>query len=93
MQCRSLDEVRTNIDRIDRQIVSLLAERGGYVRQAAGFKQSMADVQAPRRVEQVVTRVRDLAREQGVDPDLVEQVYRTMIAHFIEIEALELDRH
>jgi hypothetical protein len=44
----TLDEVRANIDRLDRQIVSLLAERGGYVLQAARLKETIGDLSAPR---------------------------------------------
>ena len=38
VQCASLDEVRQQIDRVDRELVALVAERGNFVRQAAGFK-------------------------------------------------------
>ncbi|HEX3021825.1 MAG TPA: chorismate mutase [Lachnospiraceae bacterium] len=38
MQCNSLEEVRENIDQIDRQIIHLLAQRGGLVNQASRFK-------------------------------------------------------
>ncbi|MDP9031075.1 MAG: chorismate mutase, partial [Pseudomonadota bacterium] len=38
VNCTSLEQVRENIDRLDRQIVALLAERGGFVSQAARFK-------------------------------------------------------
>lgn len=31
MACKSLEEVRVNIDRIDREIIELIAERGLYV--------------------------------------------------------------
>ncbi len=89
IQCQSLAEVREQIDRIDRQLVALLAERSGYVHQAAAFKRTAADVAAPRRFEQIVARVRHLAMAEGVEADLVEQVYRTMIAHFIDIEQAE----
>ena len=88
-ECRDLDEVRANINRIDRELVRLLAERGAYVRQAARFKQSTDDVRAPARVEQVIQRVRALAEEHGASPDLVEGVYRTMIARFIDEELRE----
>ena len=77
--CQSLDEVRTEIDRIDGEIVRLIGERAGYARQAGRFKPSAADVRAPARVEQVIARVRGLATEHGADPELVEGVYRTMI--------------
>ena len=85
-ECRSLDEVRENIDRIDREIVRLLAERGHYVRQAARFKKTSEDVQAPKRVEELIANVRALAMEYRPNPDIVEQVYRTLIARFIDDE-------
>ncbi len=84
--CASLEEVRANIDRLDRRIVALLAERGGYVKQAARFKRSDGEVRAPRRVEQVVAKAKGLAAELGADPAVVERVYRAMIAGFIEAE-------
>ena len=42
--CASLDEVRTHLDRLERELVRLIAERGACVRQAAGFKRSAAEV-------------------------------------------------
>lgn len=87
--CKSLDEVRSHIDRIDREIVGCLAERGAYVAQAAKFKKSMDDVRAPQRVEQVIGKVRALAEQLGADAVVTEQVYRAMIAGFINAELKE----
>ena len=92
IRCKSLAEVREQIDRIDPQIVKLLAERGDYVLQAAQFKASPEEVRAPERVEDVVRKVRNHALEHDLDPELVEQVYRPMIARFIESELREYDR-
>lgn len=88
-QCESIEQVRANIDRIDRQLVALLAERGGYVAQAARFKNSSEEVRAPQRVEQVLARVTALAGELGADPEVTARVYRAMIAAFIEAELAE----
>ncbi|MBS0215417.1 MAG: chorismate mutase [Proteobacteria bacterium] len=87
--CNSLDDVRSNIDRIDRQIVAHLAERGSYVKQAARFKKSENDVRAPQRVEQVIGKVVALDRELGANTDITEQVYRVMISGFINAELAE----
>ena len=87
--CKSLDEVRANIDRLDRAIIPLLAERGDYVLQAARFKPNAADVPAPARVEEVIQKVLQLAREHGALPDVVEKTYRAMIAAFIAAEHTE----
>lgn len=84
--CESLDEVRANIDRIDAQLVDLIAERGAYVVQAAQFKKNADDVKAPSRVDAVIAKVRGLAETSHVDPDLVEAVWRTMIEHFTNTE-------
>lgn len=87
--CTSIEEVRANIDRIDRQIVRLLAERGCYVKQAARFKKTTEDVKAPQRVEQVIAKVAALSRELGADPSVTEQVYRAMISGFTNAELAE----
>ena len=63
LTCNSLEEVRSNIDAIDQQIVSLIAQRGGFVMQAARFKKTSEDVKAPQRVEQVISKVRAIAAQ------------------------------
>lgn len=84
--CTSLDEVRLNIDRLDRQLLALIAERGAYVSQAARFKKTVGEVAAPQRVAQVIDRLKTLALEVGAEPAVVEATWRAMIAAFIEIE-------
>ncbi len=88
-QSTCIEDVRTEIDRIDRLIVALLFERGGYVKQAARFKKTSDDVKAPQRVEQVIAKVKALAEELGANPSVTEQVYRVMIRGFIEAELAE----
>ncbi|HEX2935185.1 MAG TPA: chorismate mutase [Bacteroidales bacterium] len=85
----NLEEVRGNIDRIDRQIVALLAERQYFVKHAARFKNSTDDVKAPARVEAVIVKVRNLSNESGLDPNIAEAIYRTMIDCFINNELNE----
>ena len=51
-QCESPAQVRAEIDRLDAQIVPLLAERGGYVLAAARFKHSAGEVPAAQRTAQ-----------------------------------------
>lgn len=87
-QCASLAEVRHNIDRLDRQLVALIAERGAYVGLAAGFKKSADEVPAPQRVAEVLAKVDALAVELGADPAVVNATWRAMIAAFIDAERL-----
>lgn len=89
MGCKCLDDVRSNIDRIDDEIVKLIAERTGYVKQAAKFKKSGNDVKAPARVEAVIEMVRGKAQKYGADPNMVEALYREMIGRFVDMEISE----
>ncbi len=86
MKCENLQAVREQIDRIDTEIIRLIAERGGYVGQAAAFKTSEGSVHAPARVEEVIANVRAKAEDCGANPDMVEALYREMIARFIQLE-------
>ncbi len=91
-RCASMAEVRAEIDRLDRLIVPLLAERAGYVAQAARLKPTRASVVVPERIEDVVTKARKRATEKGMDPDLVEAIYRPLIDAFIAFEDREWAR-
>jgi isochorismate pyruvate lyase len=79
----SLAEARANIDRIDRAVIALLAERLGYTRAAARFKANPMEVAAPARVEEVIAKVRALAAAHALPPDIAEAAYRPLIAAYI----------
>ncbi|WP_310602650.1 chorismate mutase [Anaerosporobacter sp.] len=93
MKCNSLEEVRGNIDRIDNEIIKLIAERGTYVVQASTFKKSEDGVKAPNRVEAVIEKVRSKAEEYGANPDMVEALYREMISRFVNMEMEEFKKN
>ena len=89
--CRDLSEVRTEIDRVDRALVERIAERMGYVERAWQLKlKDKAEANVPWRNQQVVDKVRAIAAEKGVPPDLVEALWRQMIGWFIQYEEEKL---
>jgi isochorismate pyruvate lyase len=90
--CASLAEVRTNIDRLDHEIIRLMAERGRYVAEAGRFKANPAAVSAPARVEEIIAKVRSIARDNGLAESVAEPTYRAMIAAFEDYERTEWTR-
>ncbi len=89
MICKDIQEVRAGIDRIDNEIIKLIAERGEYVKQASKFKKDEQGVKAPDRVEQVIKGVKEKAEKYGADPDMCEALYREMISRFTDAEMQE----
>jgi len=90
MEFESIHAVRDEIDALDKQLVTLIAKRCECVKAAAAFKKDSDAVRAPDRVQQVIDKVRNQARQQGLPEEIIESVYRTMIESFI---ALELKQH
>ncbi|APW36443.1 chorismate mutase [Rhodoferax koreense] len=84
--CETMADVRAHIDALDARIVPLLAERSGYVAQAARIKQSADQVHDQARIDFIVDRVTAMARAQGAPEAVVEATYRAMIDAFITFE-------
>jgi len=82
----SLQAVRAAIDAIDAEVIWLLGQRARYVRQAAEFKDKPEDAPAPARYRQVMQRRREMAVEAGLDPDVIEEMYRVLVDYFIRQE-------
>jgi len=86
-ECADMSQVRDEIDRIDRELVDLIAERFGYVDRAWQLKLKSAEgAVVPWRIQQVIDKVRVQATEKGVSPDLCEALWRQMIGWFIQYE-------
>ncbi|HNT73423.1 MAG TPA: GNAT family N-acetyltransferase [Anaerolineae bacterium] len=86
VDCQTLADVRAAIDALDRQIVALIGQRAPYVRAAAKFKTTTAEVQAAERVAAMVQQRRVWAEEAGVSPDLIEALFREMVRRFTQEE-------
>ena len=82
----SLDQIRTNIDEIDKEIVVLLSKRGNYVKQAARFKTTPDHIRDEKRLEQIIEKVTLYAKEIDFDPFTIETIYRSMLEAFIQLE-------
>ena len=89
--CKSMDEIRVEIDRIDEALVELVAERFTYVDRAWQLKKSPEEAVVPWRIQQVVDKVRAQAEEKGLPPELAESLWRQMIGWFIQYEEEQLE--
>ncbi len=87
-----LERIRKSIDDVDSMIIRLMAKRADFVAAASKLKKSEQGVRDPKRVEQVIVNIREKANQAGLDAELAEQTYRTMINWFVEKE-LSLFRH
>jgi len=89
--CADLSDVRVEIDRCDKALVDLIAERFGYVERAWQIKLGLGqEANVPWRNQQVFDRVRARAAERGIPPDMCEALWRQMVGWFIQYEEEKL---
>jgi chorismate mutase len=86
-----LEEIRQQIDSVDRRLVALLAERSRLVDQVVHYKRGHHMPVVDRaREDRMLARIADLAKEEGLDPRVAQQVLRTIIDGFTLLEVEEL---
>ncbi|KAA8895614.1 chorismate mutase [Sphaerosporella brunnea] len=78
--------VRTAIDDLDRQIVSLLGKRMRYIEAAARIKPSRSVVRDQWRVDDVISKCKATAEKVDFPPELVERVYAVLVEGSIQHE-------
>lgn len=84
--CSGMDDIRREIDHLDRTIVALIGRRAQYVIAAAKFKTSETAVRAPERYAAMLYQRREWAVEEGLSPDVIEKLYIDLVQHFISEE-------
>lgn len=85
-QCSSMDDIRAEIDLLDRAVVSLIGQRYQYVLAAAKFKTSATAVRAPERFNAMLAQRRQWAEQEGLKADAIERLFTDLVNHFIEEE-------
>lgn len=88
-KCNSLQEVRDEIDVIDAQLVELIANRSRLIRQAAAFKNSVDEVKAQDRIDDIMQKVRTKAIEYNINPNMISELFTIMIDEMVETEIAE----
>ena len=77
-----LEGLREQIDTIDQQLVDLLAQRRSVVQKVTEIKQQQElPTFHPAREENLISARRAQATQAGLDPDYVEDLFRTMLRH------------
>jgi len=84
--CKSIEEVRDEIDGIDYQILKLFSERYEFVKAIVKFKTDEASVIAEIRQKEVIEKRREWAAKLGLNPDLFEDIFWTLMRYNVQKE-------
>jgi isochorismate pyruvate lyase len=85
-ECESIEEIRQCLDEIDLQIIELLGKRLNYIKEIVKFKIDEDEIIANARQQEVINLRRKWAEINNLDPDLIENLYKTLIEFNIKRE-------
>lgn len=90
-ECKNKEEIRNQIDTIDKEIITLFALRFQYVSEIVKFKNDVESVVAQDRKNEVINQRGNWAEELGLDKATFQRIYECLITHNInkELEILE----
>lgn len=87
--CQVMSDIRCEIDRVDRSLVRLLAERLTYIERAGHIKKDRAVVRDDGRIAEVLAKVKAACERDGFPFSIAEPVWRALmegcIAHEFDI--------
>jgi isochorismate pyruvate lyase len=84
--CETIDDVRQEIDRVDRELIALIAERLSYIQRAGQLKTCRDQVYDKERVADIVIKVRDEGARNRLEPSFVESLWRELMRLCIAYE-------
>lgn len=90
--CTTMAEVRAGVDDVDRQVVTLIARRFGYMAAAARIKPDRASVRDEWRKADVKAKVDRAAAAAEIDRALISRLYEELIEASIAYELELFDR-
>lgn len=84
-----IQSLREQIDSIDSRVAQLLGQRTKLVQQIGNAKGSQIPVRDLQREDEVIHRVRQLAGQNGFEPNVMEEIYRRLMEHFVELQKIQ----
>jgi chorismate mutase len=83
----TLTTIRKKLDRIDTQIVTLLAKRQSHMREVGEYKRAMRlPYHQPQREKEILEVKGKLAKAVGVDKALIEKIFKLVFKNARELQ-------
>ena len=86
MKYKNMDELRKELDLLDNDLIKLVSKRFKFIEEAAIIKDDVSKIRDNDRIEDIIKRLRELAIDNDISPDIVEKLWRFIIELSIELE-------
>ena len=81
-----MEELRKELDLLDDELIKLFSKRFKFIEQAANIKDDISKIRDNERIEEIISRLKKLAKKYDFNADIVEKLWRFIIELSIEQE-------
>ena len=78
--------VKKRVRSSDNDLIKLVSKRFKFIEEAAIIKDDVSKIRDNDRIENIIKRLRELAIDNDISPDIVEKLWRFIIELSIELE-------
>ena len=86
MKYKNMEELWLELDLLDNDLIYLVSIRFKFIEEAAIIKDDISKIRDNDRIEDIIKRLRELAKDNDISPDIVEKLWRFIIELSIELE-------
>jgi len=86
MNYKNMKELRKDLDILDEELLKIISKRFKFIEQAAIIKNDASDIRDNERIEEIILRLKGLAKNYDINSDIVEKLWRFIIDLSIEYE-------
>ena len=86
MKFNNMQDLREELDLLDNKLIVLISKRFKLIEQAAIIKNDETKIRDNERIESIISRLRNLAKENSISADIVEKLWRFIIELSIDLE-------
>ena len=86
MKFNNMQDLREELDLLDNELIVLISKRFKLIEQAAIIKDDKSKIRDNERIENIISRLRGLAKDNSISADIVEE-YTTNVGDAIIIIA------
>ncbi len=81
-----MEELRKDLDILDEELLKIISKRFKFIEQAAIIKNDASEIRDNERIEEIILRLKGLAKNYDISSDIVEKLWRFIIDLSIEYE-------
>ena len=83
---KKLQKIRTNLDKLDNKLLSLIKIRTNLVKEVLELKEFKKEIVDKKRINFILNKIKGKSKKLNIDPRITNRIWKNMIWSYIDYE-------